>query len=133
MERCIYYIVTISTKRRKEIMEKLKDALQRIKVTGIRFRTYHIVRGETELGRATMAKVIIPETGDAVISFAFCSPKDKYCKVKGQLIACGRLARVGKRRTLNNPSPENIKKLLVAEAEYRRIKWLEGITVDDLR
>lgn len=100
----------------------------------IYFRTFHVFDKTftREIGRITVAKRF---SGEGIqIGVAYCGPKDKYNKKKGQLIASGRLIKggSGKRVQLNDRTLTTIKEAVLALAEVRGTKWLIGIEVDQL-
>ncbi|HQO99900.1 MAG TPA: hypothetical protein PL042_04745 [Caldisericia bacterium] len=90
----------------------------------ILFRTFHVLNENAkEIGRVTVAKRF-EEDGALKVAFAFCSPKDKYAKKHGQLIAKGRLLNRPKKRFVTyNTSIQELKDIVSAYAEMRDIKW----------
>lgn len=118
-------------------MKNFEDLLKMVKTDGMKFRTFHVIKEGNEIGKVTVVKSHTSETIKngltlPVIAMTFCSPKDIYNKTKGQLIAAGRLAKVNKRFFIPNGSVDIIKKVIVAEAKAKRIKWMEGITEENL-
>lgn len=100
----------------------------------IYFRTFHVYDKAfiKEIGRITVAKRF---SGDGIqIGVAYCGPKDRYNKKKGQLIAAGRLIKggSGKRVQLTDRTLTTIKEAVLALAEVRKTKWLVGIEVGQL-
>ena len=89
------------------------------------YRTFHVLdEGMKEIGKITSAKQY-DEDGSMVVSFAFCSPKDRYAKKHGQLIAGGRLMNKPKKRYRTYTTTlQEIKELALAVAQMKNIKWM---------
>jgi hypothetical protein len=91
-----------------------------------RFRTFHVLNKEQEeIGRITAVKKQ-EEDGRYLVAFAFCSPKDRYHKKFGQMVALGRLAHKPKKRYVTyNGSVEELKEMALAVASMKGIGWIE--------
>lgn len=104
--------------------ELMLQTIKKAKSEGIRFRTYHAIKQEKEIGRITVAKKETPE-GTIQLGVLYCSPLDilaeKYNKLYGQFHAYGRLMKKSKR--INVAEHSDIKNAVVALAEMKAIRW----------
>jgi len=93
--------------------------------TPYRFRTFHVLnREQKEIGRITSVKRV-EEGGKCLVAFAFCSPKDRYHKKFGQMIALGRLLNRPKKRYVTyEGSVQDLKDMAIAVASMKGIKWI---------
>jgi hypothetical protein len=109
----------------------------------IRTRTVHVVDQNVEVGKVTIAYTIkshgdgLGQDGAIEASFAFCSPKDQFNRKTGKLIAVGRLLKGKKFVTVPYDREQsilfNLREALVAYARVVAVKWMDTITVEDLR
>jgi hypothetical protein len=90
-----------------------------------RFRTFHVLnKDKKEIGRITSVK-LLTEDGKYLVAFAFCSPKDRYHKKFGQMVAFGRLLNRPKKRYITyDGSVQDLKDMAIAVAEMKGIKWI---------
>ena len=95
-------------------------------LTNFRFRTFHVLnREQKEIGRITSVKRL-DEDNKYQVAFAFCSPKDRYNKKFGQMIAHGRLINRPKKRYITyDGSVQDLKDMAIAVASMRGIKWIQ--------
>lgn len=106
----------------------------------LRFRTFHVLEDELEIGRVTA--VTVPtneEKTEFMTQFSFCNPNDmadrEYNRNKGKFIAVQRLTgrTAIKFARKNTPIAETLKSLIVNEAKRKNIKWWVNPSVDDLK
>lgn len=57
--------------------------------------------------------------------------KDKFNKVKGKVISVGRLLKGNKKVTMHKA--ENVREVIVATAQMKKIQWMKGIEPEDLK
>lgn len=102
------------------------------KERNLKFRTYHVVKNGKEVGRITVAKMDSEEDPNLrEVAITFCSPKDKFNKVKGKIISVGRLLKGNKKVTMHKA--ENVREVIVATAQMKKIQWMKGIEPEDLK
>jgi hypothetical protein len=101
----------------------------------IRFRAFHVLDPSSEKERGRVIAAIREDKDKAYISFSYCSPKDKYCKKYGQLIAFSRVNMKKERSEIGveNLSITRIKGLLVEDAFIRGVPWMADIEEKHLR
>lgn len=100
--------------------------------SGLRYRTYHIVKNGKEIGRVTAARMLHPDNPELrQIAFAYTSPKDKFDKFKGQAISLGRILK-GNKAIICHKS-DDMREILVANAERVGIKWMKGVDKEDVK
>lgn len=93
----------------------------------IRFKSFKVLNpiDETVIGRVTAA---IKKNNDdtSLVSFAFCSPKDRYDKKHGQVLAFAFLIhkQANKRLILSKVTNDSLKEAIIDFAELRNIQWV---------
>jgi hypothetical protein len=116
---------------KKEIQKFVEDG------GNIRFRRINVASelcSPAVLG-AIVACTIRKEDGTEVVGFSFCSPRDEYCKTYGQFLAFKRCTSESLAPLVTSKEHRlfSIKQACMAEAKRLCVRWLDGISFEDLR
>ena len=106
----------------------------------VRFRTFKVIGKDNRTISKVVAATALLETTEEnekefSVQFSFCSPKDKFDKLKGQFIAAKRLESFRGITFKNDPSKkvsETVKNLLMAEINRKPVRWLQDVTKDQI-
>jgi hypothetical protein len=96
-----------------------------------RFRTLNIKKSPR--GKITVATRKL-EDGSFLLGIAFCNPDDQFDRLRGKLIAHGRMLKnpVVFERTEGKLVKDSVKQIVVNEAFVQGIIWMNGIQAEDL-
>lgn len=98
----------------------------------VRFRTLRSRTGGA--GRIVAATLRLGIGDHYLMGVAFCSPRDRFNKLKGQAIALGRLLKdpIEFERSHERPVKWSVAAITVDIAGRREVRWMEAIRPDDL-
>jgi len=100
-----------------------------------RFRTFHIVQNGQEKGRVMAVTFPVDdEKTKYKTQFSYFNPRDKFCRKIGKFLA---IARLNSYRVIvfdkTQKLSDNVKDLIVKEAQRKNILWWNSPTIEDLK
>lgn len=113
-------------KRREGFKKRLKEAGPEVRFRTLKYRP----GGKDRIVAATMQM----DGGIYHLGLAFCSNNDRFEKLKGQVIALGRLIKdpIEFERAKDRPVKWSVAAIAVDIAGKREVRWMEGIRPEDL-
>jgi|WetSurSiteA1Bulk_404760.scaffolds.fasta_scaffold209410_2 hypothetical protein len=122
---------------RNKKYENMRKEMKNFTDGVLRFRRINIaseICSPAVLG-SIVACTVRYEDDTEVVGFSFCSPRDKYCKTYGQFLAFKRCTSESLEPLIVSKEHRllSIKQACIAEAIRLCVRWLDDITIEDLR